>query len=255
MKSIYRILFSLILVLSVINSFAQGQPVITGSPKNIIKINATNLFFKNFDFQYERLLNGHWSVLYGVRIQPFGTFPGQGTLKRDVNTGNDVSDFDRENFSSSNLSLTPELRYYFGSQSGKGFYVGAFFKYNYYTAKDFNLTYVESPTSSVVVPIGGNFNTYSGGLVVGRQFELGSRFTLDLFLGGHLGKAKGELNADYATLTSSQQTAVQGLLDGVVLKHMSEKAVNAEVGKTHTTIKIDGPWEAFRGGVSLGWKF
>lgn len=234
---------------------AQDSSASAGFQKNIVKLSATNLFFKNFDIQYERVMNQHWSLAYAVRFQPLGNFPGQSTLERDVNTGNELSDFNQETFRTGNLCLTPEVRYYFGSGYGKGYYLGAFARYNHYKSDDFTLFYSQ-PTGNIInIPLKGSFDTYSAGLVLGRQFSIGNRFGLDVFLGGHLGQAKGNVDASYATLSTADQQAVQQLLDNIELKHLSEKAVKAEVGANNTHIAINGLWAGFRGGISLIYKF
>ncbi len=220
-----------------------------------LKLNLTNLVFKNFDLQYERTLSANWSAAFAVRYMPLGNFPFQSTLERDVNTGNDRSNFDHETFRTGSITITPELRYYFNTEHKRGFYLGAFVRYSNFFSDDFTLNYYRSGGEMSKIALKGDFNTFSGGLIVGKQFKLGERFSLDCFLGGHLGKAKGSINASYETLSNTDQQGLQNLLDGIQLKHLSEKAVHLSVGQTNTRIRIDGPWEAFRGGISLSYWF
>lgn len=256
MKSIYSLFAASVLALSSLSLSA--QEVATSemtAKKNVLKLSATNLFFKNFDVQYERILNQKWSLAYAVRFQPLGNFPGQSTLERDVNTGNEVSDFDQEHFRTGSISLTPEVRYYFGKGFGHGLYLGAFTRYSRFRSDDFTLNFKQASGDILKLPLAGHFDTYSAGLVLGTQFSLSNRLTLDIFLGGHFGQASGNVDVSYSTLSTTDQQSLQNILDNIQLKHLSEKAVHATVGPNRTDISINGFWAGYRGGISLGFWF
>lgn len=121
--------------------------------RNNIKINYWAPFKNNYSFYYERKFGSR----YSFQIHP-------GVI---VNSSTGY-------FTENAIFISPEFRYYFKKDSllfSNGFYIGTFLKYKNYT--------IESETSSVK----SKYNSFGGGLVIGYQFLIKKRITLDLFTG------------------------------------------------------------------------
>lgn len=69
------------------------------------------------------------------------------------------------------FGITPEFRYYLSDQALDGFYLGPFLRYQNFDLTD-DLTEDEA-----------TFSSFGGGLVIGRQWLLKERITIDLFGG------------------------------------------------------------------------
>nr|MBI1231348.1 hypothetical protein [Cytophagales bacterium] len=74
----------------------EDSPTKESFDKNILKINLTGLFLKNYGFQYERMLGRKTSIALGVRTQPKGELPLLGFLENQID--------DLETFSDSETS-------------------------------------------------------------------------------------------------------------------------------------------------------
>lgn len=156
--------------------------------------------------QYEKVLGKHFSVALGVGYRPKALLPFAKELEKYVDFADsriDYISFDNVKKTESKIGMyhiTPELRYYFGKKEAPiGMYLAVFGKYN-----DFHgdvpvfvdMDYKNLPVR-LELPVDTRLQTYSGGLMLGKQFRLSNRFTFDWYIvGGHFGKAKvhGESN-------------------------------------------------------------
>ena len=84
--------------------------------KNVVKVNLTGLLFKNYGFQYERMLGKKTSIALGYRIQPQSTLPFIDFLESQVDDPESFDVLEKINFG--NTAVTPEIRFYLGKKGG-----------------------------------------------------------------------------------------------------------------------------------------
>jgi hypothetical protein len=136
--------------------------------KNTIKINPLSALVRVGSIFYERKISPSSSLQLGIAYVRFKT--------------------DETKFSG--LALTPEYRYFIKKNSINGLYVGPFAKY-----QNFRVT---AGTDY------GRYNSFGGGVSLGRQWGYSSGLVLDMFLGPvfNSGKYSAESGAAQVSLTS-----------------------------------------------------
>ncbi|TBW27981.1 hypothetical protein [Gramella sp. KN1008] len=225
------------------------------SRKNITKFSLTSLAFRNFQFQYERVLNKTFSAGLTYSIIPKGDFPMKDMLVEAIEE-EDINKY-IQNSSIRYSSFTPEIRIYLGNGYGKGFYVAPFYRNTKYEINDVEIYYNAEGGGEKMVNTNGDISSNTFGLQIGSQFNLGSRIVLDWFIiGPHYGSSKGGIiGVAEDGLTSNEQEALRYELESVksFLGKVSE--VSYEVDSKGAKIDIDGPWAGVRAGISLGYRF
>ncbi|MNL11943.1 hypothetical protein D3C87_1327990 [compost metagenome] len=221
--------------------------------KNLVKWNVGALLFKNFSFQYERAVAKKISVAVGVRLAPKSGVPFPSLVKDlidDDETWNSIKDFKTGNF-----AITPEVRFYMGQGVFKGFYVAPFVRYATYSA-DVPYTFdIEAGGTSrtETMPLSGNVNTFTGGVLFGAQWKLSKLVYLDWWiLGPNYGTSSGNISGK-KNLSSEEQDALRDALtdlDDLPLVK-TKYTVNSEGAK----VDFDGPWAGLRSGLSIGFRF
>lgn len=144
-KQLSAILVFAGMVCASVSSFAQG---------NVIKVNILSPIVRTANFSYERALNESSSLQVGFFY-----------------TG-----FSDDNATYRGFGITPEYRFYLGSNPApEGAYLAPFVRFT-----KLSLDVDETDVSS-----GGeaDFTAFGGGLVVGRQWVLKERITMDIFGG------------------------------------------------------------------------
>jgi hypothetical protein len=149
------LIISLIVHLGV-PSFAQEKPA-ASADKNVLKINTLALFLGTGSVFYEHKLGDMTSGQLGLAYLNFKL----GDTRF------------------SGLILTPEFRVYPKKDAISGFYVAPYLRYQKFTVEN---KVVDPPSK-------GSLTSMGGGLLFGRQWITNSGFTMDLFFGGHYGKA------------------------------------------------------------------
>ncbi len=177
-----------------IQSFAQEDR------KKVIKINLSAATLSAATIQYEKVLGNRFSVAVGVGFRPQFLLPFTSESSKYIELADKKIDYiklDNVKKAESKIGLfhvTPELRYYFGKQQAPfGFYLSVFGKYNNFQGKVpvFIDTDYKNLPIRLELPVDTKLQTYSGGLMFGKQFRLGNRFTFDWYIaGGHFGRAK-----------------------------------------------------------------
>lgn len=167
-------------------------PVAYGQYKNSFKFNLAGAPLNLYSFQYERKLtpkiafNNTFFYRHKSAI-PFGGFIDNIAKKHGV--GLTGIKFEYIFMNEAQLGVkgySPELRFYLGNSKHKPF-IGVFGMY-----EDFDM---QVPAELIVremevkVPINFSFNTFSGGILIGKQFQW-DRIGLDIVIvGPHLGVA------------------------------------------------------------------
>lgn len=127
------------------------------SEKNVLKVNTLSIIVGTGSIFYERHITNHTAGQMGVAYLNYK--------------------FDEVSFSG--LILTPEFRYYPMGNACNGFYAAPYLRYQNYSAKAGENK--------------GTYTNFGGGLALGRQWILGSGFTMDLFFGAHYGNGNFKL--------------------------------------------------------------
>jgi Protein of unknown function (DUF3575) len=166
---------------------------ISYSQDQILKVNLSSFAIKSASVQYEKVLNRRVSFNLGVGYRPMALipFPSQTNgLVKFVDERIDYISLDNtrpKESEAKGYQITPELRFYLGNnEAPTGFYIAVYGRYNHINAivpVEMELEYNSLPVS-LKLPVDTKVNTYSAGLMIGKQFKLGNRFTFDCNLIG-----------------------------------------------------------------------
>lgn len=219
---------------------------------NIIKLNAPDLLMRNFTFQYERVINKRISVALGLRGMPNGKIPLSAALLNSVGLGL-VSDFTPLNKIKVNgFAITPEMRFYVGKKGyGQGFYLAPFYRYSQAKLKEITIDYDLTPTSEKLIKLNGKSSVNMGGLMIGAQWFLGERISLDWWIAGlQFGGNKGSFSGFTSVpLTAQEQIDIKTEIDKFEIPFVKKTAT---VGANNASVSIKGPWLAARFGLAIG---
>ncbi|MDO6854669.1 DUF3575 domain-containing protein [Cellulophaga lytica] len=221
--------------------------------KNIAKLSLTSLVFRNFQFQYERVLNKTFSVALSYGTIPEGGIPF-GSSFVDEDEDDDLSNIVNDG-KMSYSSFTPEVRIYTGKKGyGKGFYLAPFFRASKYTFKNVNFSFDADGGGTETLTTSGTVKGNTFGLLFGSQFNLGSNLVLDWWIAGpHIGSSNGNLKGvSSRELSQNEQDALlETLQDTDIPLVDTEYKVDANGAE----IDLDGPWAGVRAGLSIGYRF
>lgn len=249
-------LFSCILI---IPSFAQEEsPAKETYDKNVLKVNLTGLAFKNYGFQYERMLSRKTSIAVGFRTQPQGELPLLGFLENQIDDPETFSELKKISYG--NTAFTPEIRFYMGRKGGpRGFYIAPYARYSksQVSLQDFEFTFEETVNGQTfeetrTVELNGDVTGITGGLMFGAQWRLGKAVYLDWWIiGGSVGTSSGLINA----VTALDQNEQDGLRDELNNLDIPVLDYTVTVDGNGAKLDFNGPFASLRGGLSLGIKF
>ncbi len=125
---------------------------------NIIKINPLSLFAATGSFAYERVISEQMSGQLGVQFTRYSGWVTGGRPLRGY-------------------AITPEFRYYFTDVAPKGFYVAPFLRYRH-TSLEGEIALQGRQFEGTV-----EISNFGGGVLIGGQFILGERVSLEGFFG------------------------------------------------------------------------
>jgi hypothetical protein len=177
-----------------------------GIPNIVVKMNLTQLGFKNLSFMGEYGFHKKMSVGLGFSSLLERPFPSALFATSDYFSAPSYKGF----------AVTPEFRFYFAGNDDKpapqGFYIAAYMRYAKYTLTQ-TATYQETPSSTLYTGTGEHiYKGATGGLMIGYQWILKKGFTIDWWIvGGGAGKASYSYSwrCDQANLTAKQQADVK----------------------------------------------
>lgn len=165
--------------------------------RNKVKLNITAATIKMLGLQYERKLNNHFSVTANVFIRPQSLIPFGVTidsLAKQNGVGLTGIKFEYIEMNKAQVGVkgfSPEIKYYFGKSKHKNF-IGIFAQSESFKVKvpaSLSVRYT-GRIAEITTPISFSFNTFTGGISIGKSFELSDRLALDVvFIGPHIGKA------------------------------------------------------------------
>ncbi len=245
MKTMYVLLFSCFLCLQVQAQDAELEK----ARKNIVKLNLPALALKNISLQYEHAIARKITVAGTFRYMPEGSVPFANTIKKQANDPEVNKQLDGTTVG--NFAIMPEIRFYLGRKGAfRGFYVAPFASFAQYKAR-VNFSYDDSAQTKYV-PIAGQVNTITGGLMLGAQFRLSKSVYLDWWiLGPNYGASNGTATGT-TKLTPDEQQSVRDELANVDLPLTD---FTYSVNDNGVKIDFKGPWAGVRGGLCIGIRF
>jgi len=216
---------------------------------NIIKVNLPALAFKNYSLQYERKLTRRITLAATFRYMPTDNLPFLDAVNRYAND----PELERQlnNIQFGNMAIMPELRFYIGKKGAfRGFYFAPYANIaRYETSLQFEY---DDQGITKNIPLSGNLNTLSGGLMLGAQWKLSKALYLDWWiLGANYGNSDGTISGR-KTLTANEQQAIRDQL-GSIDNPLTQ--FTYDVNNNGATVFFNGPWLGIRGGLCLGIRF
>jgi len=156
----------------------------------------------------------------------------------------------------SDFSITPEIRFYAGKKGAPaGFYVAPFLRYNH---MNFEQLYEFTASDGKLYHpfITGTINNFGGGILLGVQWHLGKRLTLDWWIAGpSYGTLNGDLSGtdDMSAMSAADKQKLERDIEDVDLPLIK---TDATVGNNRVDVKLDGSYVGLRTfGFALGFKF
>jgi hypothetical protein len=222
---------------------------------HIVKMNVAALVTKTFSFQLERAVGKKISVAVAFSAMPESKLPFTSTFE-------DLADADDEDtrkairdFRISNISVTPEVRFYLGKKGVfHGFYVAPFGRYAKYNIESPIQVTVTQLNQTERIVFNGDVKTFTGGVMIGAQWQLSKLIYLDWWiLGPNFGSSSGSLTGvrPLNTLEQSElRNQLSDLLDDVPLVNPTYTVDN-----NGANIKVKGQWAGLRGGLAVGFRF
>jgi hypothetical protein len=233
---------------------ASDKPEKKREQVNLVKLNLTALVLKNYSLQYERTLNRKISIAVAFRTMPSTTLPFKNAIVKQVVDDDPDTKNTIETFELNNFAITPEIRFYLSKKGyGRGFYLAPFYRYASFKTSTLNFDYEGAGTSGTI-SLSGKLTANTAGLLLGAQWLLGKRVSLDWWiLGPHYGSGTGDFSGKSShALTSQEQNDLREQLEDIDIP-LTDKTVN--VNANGAFMKLDGPWGGIRSGISLGLKF
>jgi len=215
---------------------------------SLVRINLLALPLRNFSLGYEYKVARKTTVGLGFRFMPKGGLPLRSTISNLIDDPDTEKQLNQ--FSTGNVAFTPELRFYLGKEAMRGFYIAPFARYSSYSADlpfEFDVNGINQ-----TMPLSGNLNTLTGGLLLGAQWKLGGKVYLDWWmLGPQYGSANGSLSGKKSLNLQEQQALRSDLQDLEIPFAETTTTVDANGAK----LDIKGPWAGLRAGLNLGVRF
>lgn len=221
--------------------------------KNLFKVNLTALPLKTYSVVYERAIGKKTSLGLGFRYYPEDKLPFLDKIESAI----DDEDTNKQlrNFKMSNYAITPEIKFYFGKDVFRGFYVAPFARYAVYSG---SLPFeFEGETTEQTIQLNGDIKTITGGLLFGAQWKLSKRIYLDWFiLGPHYGSSKGSITGPTDQLSVEDRNHLRDeLQDAFQDADIPLVDITTEVNDQKASVNFTGPWAGIRAGISLGIRF
>ncbi|HTN21801.1 MAG TPA: DUF3575 domain-containing protein [Pelobium sp.] len=253
MKKIYFTFFALFLIASQVeasqtDSKADSSKVIPGR-KNLIKLNLPTLALRTYALEYERAIGKKTALSLGYRFMPKGGIPLKGVINDLIN---DEETYKQLNtFDVSNNAITPQIKFYFGKDIFKGFYLAPFARFATYKVDGLYNYDADEDGIDEQIPMQGELKTITGGLELGVNFRLSKRIHLNINAGPQFGSSKGNFDGNKSLSTLEQDKLREDLKDLEI--PFADTEVTVDGNGAH--VKLDGPWAGFKAGIMLGFRF
>jgi hypothetical protein len=221
----------------------------TTGNKNMGKINLSAFAFKGLGLQYERQVAPRITVALGYSMIPKSGISFKGALENAI----DDPDVNVGAFQLGTSIFTPEVRYYLGKKGAfHGFYFAPYARIGNYKIQG-PVSYTTSTNVKREAVFDGKLNTFTGGLMLGSSWQLGSKFYLDWWIiGASFGGANGDLIAA-TKLNAVEQASLKNELDEI---EVVGTEITSEVNSEGATVRTTGSMVGARGlGINFGIRF
>lgn len=222
--------------------------------RNGIKVNLFSLLVNNYSVSFERIISRKMSIQIGYRYQPY-KYLMENPIGRFLTKKGAAIDLRYYNFQTSNNALSSDFRVYTGKKYGaQGFYFGLYGRYASFDADNIDYNYITKNDDEYLVPLVSNFNGFGGGIVMGRQWLIKKRISIDYSFGFHYGKLNGSLvsNKDLSGLTNQEKNELQANIEELFIIVNKNYLSTITVDNSGVTGKISGPFLGIRSGLSIG---
>ncbi len=233
--------------------------------RQVIKLNISQLIFKNLNFQYEFGFHKNMSGALGFNYLP------KRTLLKFLFDPQDDYGYQLPEFSA--WAITPEFRYYPGkkeeNQAPHGFYIAPYFRYAKYTLQGDYIDTTYNPLNMLIAPktkynVKATYAGYTAGIMIGAQWIINKHFSIDWWIiGGCGGSAKLTISAvaedGSMNMTPFEQTYLgDNILNNLdKLERFSKGTVAIEKTPNSAKLTINGvPMISYRAfGFCFGYAF
>ncbi len=236
--------------------------------KNAFKVSVSAAATKIYAVQHEYRFTDHLSFNHTLFYRPksgipFGTQLDKLAKSRGLGiTGVDFKYIYVNEAKIGVKGYSPELRYYFGKKRSKAF-LGGFAQFERYDTDlpaQLSVQY-QSNIVEIKAPVNFDIRTFSGGILIGKQFWFGNKVSLDFVLfGPHFGKASKVYAKVQDSLLERLNSMDQDYLKNKVIERfrLSETYYDVSVAgdKAEIINKQRVPYLGIRGGgLNLGINF
>jgi len=224
-------------------------------PMNMVKVNLSALFLKTYSMQYERVLSRTVTMALSGGYTPETNLPYTDQIIKWSGATEPEEIELIENVLITNLTITPEIRFYTGKKRyGSGFYTSIFYRYGQHSFTNALIDYEGEDGEEGTLDCFGDATSHSGGIMIGAQWSLGKHVCLDWWIvGAHFGISSGNFEAlSSLPLSEADQQEVEDRLNDIEIPMFEQQVTVTSSG---AKMVFDGPWGGLRGGLSLGVKF
>jgi hypothetical protein len=226
--------------------------------RNIFRTNLTSLAFRNYEFQYERMVARRTSLGISYRTMPSGPVIFKDMIIQSIEDAGTPGSVDTrkeiESIRMQNYAITPEVRFYAGKKGyGHGFYLSLFFRHASHTIDNISVDYNDNAGVSRTVTLTGKLTSNTGGFMLGSQWMIARRVAFDWWIvGPHFGAGTGTLSGRTSSPISSAdqnslRTEIADIVNGIPF---IQNTINVDANSA--SVSLTGPWAGVRAGFSLG---
>lgn len=226
----------------------------------VIKLNLTQLAFRNFSFQYEYGFHKNMSGALGISYLIPRDVPSQFYKASSNAEGWKLPKF-------GGFAITPEFRYYPGQKvehkAPHGFYIAPYFRYAKYKLTADYIELYENNTKTRTYKGTVTYGGVTGGLMIGSQWIINEHFSIDWWIvgfGAGAGKFYANVVSDGTLNLSAQEQA--DLKDDIRnnigdLGKFGKGVADIQTTPNSATLNIKGvPMQSVRMfGLNLGYAF
>lgn len=250
----------LLFFLTTIDCYSQenvGDSVaIDKARKNIVKINLYSLFLKNYSISYERLISKKISLQIGYRFGTYDYWIDNLIGKEIVKQG--IIDPRYYGFQIGNSAVTADVRFYLGRKKGmQGLFTGVCGRYAIFDADNVDFNYIPDFENVYNVPLVSNFSGIGGGIVIGKQWIIKKRITIENVSGIYYGKISGSLtsNKDLSGISETDKLDLTDNINSIFTIFNKNYLTDLTITDKGLNGKISGPFVGIRTSLTIGFIF
>lgn len=227
----------------------------TSFENNIVKLNVTALFVKNFTLQYERVIKKYLSAAIAFRFMPNGSLPYKSFIYKQIGDDDPEAEEVIDNLKLNNFAISPEVRFYVGKKGfGQGFYIAPMYRFAEFNLSNIEYTYTVDNEDNTLL-MSGNLTSNYGGFSLGAQWLLGQHISLDWWIFGPLfGIENSTLDGSSAyLLTAEDKVQIEENFNDLDIPGTSVDVTFPDNYSVH--VKMHGPLYGVAFGFAVGYRF